>query len=356
MSKDTKPLISVIVPVYNAEENLNRCINSILNQTLIDFELLLVNDGSKDSSADICDTLAKTDTRVRVLHKENGGASSARNLGIEKSNGEYICFVDSDDYVDKSYLSAFFIDALKDDKYTFVIQRLANINDGKYRKQPEFVEGLYIKSEFSKLFSLNLIMKRGYPSCKLFNSKTLKTYNIKFNPNIHYCEDLLFMLTYLKYVDTVYFSNDINYNYISTEGSLSKKYNTYESEFLAFNLLNEEFKVLVRQFSLDKEAKDSFYKNTLGYFLLRSITTLYRPETKKPYKERIRLLNKIHTKEYLTYFEKFTRESTKINRVGYNLLRLKLFRIFDFYYFVLFGLRYTFNKQWSFYLKKRHIK
>lgn len=356
MSKNTKPLISVIVPVYNAEGNLNRCVNSILNQTLTDFELLLVNDGSKDSSGDICDTLAKTDIRVRVFHKENGGASSARNLGIDNAIGEYICFVDSDDYVDNTYLSAFFVDALKDDKKTFVIQRLVNINEGRYSKQHEYVEGLYVKSEFSKLFSLNLIMKRGYPFCKLYNSKILKTHNIKLNPNIHFCEDLLFMLTYLKYVDTVYLSNDINYNYISTEGSLSKKYNTYESEFLAFNLLNEEFKVLVKQFSLDEEAKDSFYKNTLGYFYLRALTTLYRPETKKPYKERIRLLNKIQTKEYLSYFEKFTREGAKINRVGYNLLRLRLFRIFDAYYFALFGLRYKFNKQWSFYLKNRHIK
>lgn len=99
------PRISVIVPVYNAEKYLTQCVESILRQDFTDFELLLINDGSKDKSGLICDEYAQKDQRVKVFHKENSGVSSTRNLGIDKAQGEYIAFIDSDDYVDSNYLS-----------------------------------------------------------------------------------------------------------------------------------------------------------------------------------------------------------------------------------------------------------
>lgn len=96
------PNISVVVPVFNAEKYLSECIDSILSQTFTDFELLLINDGSKDNSGAICDEYAHKDYRVKVFHKENGGVSSARNLGLENAKGEWIAFVDSDDWIDKT--------------------------------------------------------------------------------------------------------------------------------------------------------------------------------------------------------------------------------------------------------------
>ena len=89
-------MVSIIVPVYNTEKFLHRCIDSILAQTYTDFELLLIDDGSKDSSGTICDEYAAQDARVRVFHKENGGVSSARNLGLDNARGEWVTFVDSD--------------------------------------------------------------------------------------------------------------------------------------------------------------------------------------------------------------------------------------------------------------------
>lgn len=94
------PVISIIVPVYNVERYLNKCVDSILAQTFTDFELLLIDDGSTDSSGTTCDQYAAKDSRVRVLHKENGGLSDARNTGIEAAKGDYIGFIDSDDYID----------------------------------------------------------------------------------------------------------------------------------------------------------------------------------------------------------------------------------------------------------------
>lgn len=101
------PKISVIVPVYNVEKYLRRCVDSILAQTFTDFELLLIDDGSKDKSGEICDEYAKTDNRVKVFHKENGGVSSARNLGLDNAKGEWICFCDADDWVLSEWLQAF---------------------------------------------------------------------------------------------------------------------------------------------------------------------------------------------------------------------------------------------------------
>ena len=97
---EAKPLISVIVPVYNILEYLPRCVESLCRQTYPNLEILLVDDGSTDGTGQLCDKLGEADARIRVFHKENGGSSSARNLGIAKAKGRYLGFVDSDDYVD----------------------------------------------------------------------------------------------------------------------------------------------------------------------------------------------------------------------------------------------------------------
>ena len=90
---------SIIVPVYNVEKYLRECIDSILCQTFTDFELILVDDGSKDESGKICDEYAEKDNRIKVIHKENGGQSTARNCGVKESSGKYIVFLDSDDFI-----------------------------------------------------------------------------------------------------------------------------------------------------------------------------------------------------------------------------------------------------------------
>lgn len=99
-----KPLITVIVPIYKVEEYLNRCIESIINQTYENLEIILIDDGSPDNCPKMCDEWAKKDKRIKVIHKENGGLSDARNKGIEQTNGKYITFIDSDDYVEKNYV------------------------------------------------------------------------------------------------------------------------------------------------------------------------------------------------------------------------------------------------------------
>ena len=102
-------LVSIIIPVYNVEKYLAECIESVLKQTYQNIEILLIDDGSPDNSGKICDEYEEKDSRVRVIHKENGGVSSARNVGLEQANGEYITFIDSDDFVSESYIEELYI-------------------------------------------------------------------------------------------------------------------------------------------------------------------------------------------------------------------------------------------------------
>ncbi|WP_283680829.1 glycosyltransferase family 2 protein [Parablautia sp. Marseille-Q6255] len=118
-------LISVIVPIYNVEKYLERCVNSLLNQRYRNIEVLLVDDGSTDKSGEICDSFQQVDTRVKVFHKKNGGVSDTRNFGIEKATGEYLAFVDSDDYVSSDYLGSL---------YTMLTQKNADIAMCSYQK------------------------------------------------------------------------------------------------------------------------------------------------------------------------------------------------------------------------------
>lgn len=121
-----QPKVSVIIPAYNVEKFIEKCVNSVLDQSFSDFEIILVDDGSKDSTPKICDELANKDSRITVIHKENGGLSDARNAGIRKSVGKYLAFVDGDDIVDKEYLQELYrLITLEDDIWVSIVGGVA---------------------------------------------------------------------------------------------------------------------------------------------------------------------------------------------------------------------------------------
>lgn len=126
----TKPKISVIIPVYNVEKWLNKCVDSILSQSYENFEVILVNDGSTDKSKDICDSYSKKDNRVRVLNIKNSGQSVARNNGLKKATGDYILFVDSDDYISDNNIFKKFVKILEESNYDFIYTSYCRFEDG----------------------------------------------------------------------------------------------------------------------------------------------------------------------------------------------------------------------------------
>ena len=205
-----KPKISVIIPVYNVENYLNYCIDSILLQTFTNFELLLIDDGSLDRSSIICDEYAEKDVRVRAFHKTNGGVSSARNLGIELSLGEWIVFIDSDDVIG--------------------------------------VNGLCL-AVWGKMFKKTILNK----------------YKIRFVDKLSFCEDLIFCFNYFKHINTVYVSDDCSYYYRQIENSLSNKIIDYRTVYKALKLHSIDYIYFQERYS------DNFIiNNYFASFILAS--------------------------------------------------------------------------------------
>ena len=206
--------ISVIVPVYNAEKYLYRCIDSILAQTFTDFELLLVNDGSKDNSGKICDEYAAKDSRVRVFHKENGGVSSARNVGLDNVKGEWVTFCDSDDSVEKCWLEFF----IRNTKGVELV--LQGFNNDIYLKDVSIFSYEGSVDELLKLLHRKSIV--GYCYLKLFRTNIIQNNNIRFVEEVKFREDEDFVLKYLCSIHNVRCVKEGGYNYYIPD--LSKKY------------------------------------------------------------------------------------------------------------------------------------
>lgn len=198
-------LVSIIVPVYNAEKYLSQCIESIINQTYKNLEIILVDDGSKDSSGQICDIYSQKDSRIRVVHKENGGVSVARNTGLDIANGEFIAFVDADDYLLESMIEKlyFAIDG-KDISMCRYLQVKPNSVVKCYEKNLEFFKKApydfkYIMvDKYSKTENDTVITDKIFGSVwrTLFRKNIIDDKNIRFSKGIKIAEDRLFLLEY----------------------------------------------------------------------------------------------------------------------------------------------------------------
>lgn len=216
------PLISVIVPVYNVASLLPRCVDSILAQRFTDFELLLVDDGSKDDSGTICDNYEKQDDRIRVFHKLNGGLSSARNCGLDAAKGTWVAFVDSDDYVGPDYLSDLY-ELVKQD-VDLVIQAHLHIKENGEELPYGFQlpNGIYEYdgTTFRAMLKEQFLNWRAHAVSKLFKREILERWKIRFSERIRFCEDYHFLYSFLTVVGgKVRCSDASNYYYVDREGS-----------------------------------------------------------------------------------------------------------------------------------------
>lgn len=221
-----KNRISIIVPVYNAEKYLEKCIESILGQTYDDWELLLINDGSVDASGKICDFYASKDERIKAFHQDNAGVSVARNFGIKESCGEFLTFVDSDDYITENHI---------DNLYKSVQRTrsdLAICDVFFFYKEKEWGNGWIRKDCTLEIHEYIQIVKDDFPNVcigstcnKLFNSKILKENNICFDCNKGYSEDYFFNIDYLRFCNLVSLISEETLCYcLSDSDSLSKTY------------------------------------------------------------------------------------------------------------------------------------
>ncbi|RSJ08076.1 glycosyltransferase family 2 protein [Streptococcus mitis] len=218
--------ISVIVPVYNVEAYLERCVESILKQTYTNFELILINDGSTDSSGQICDDLAYQCENIKVYHIENAGVSNARNTGIQLATGAWITFVDSDDFVTKDYLATL-ASAVEGENVGFVIAPLHHIKNGIVTDLPPYSGRKELWSTEETMKELLMTTKTSFfPVAKLFNRDLLA--EEKFNTDYHLAEDALFLTELLLKTrcSSVFIDKPIYY-YDHREGSATTSVNRY---------------------------------------------------------------------------------------------------------------------------------
>lgn len=233
-------MISVIVPVYNVANYLDQCIGSIFSQTYQDWECILVDDGSTDSSGYICDNWAGKDHRIKVVHQHNAGVSEARNNGIETCLGEYICFVDSDDWVSPDYLNDLW-KTLKTGTFDLVVSGISQVKNNEIKiyipPQNHLIVGNEHTLQFVELNRKNLLYG---PTAILYRKDIIKKYHIRFPKEYSYGEDLIFNYTYLDYVQHIGCVPISNYYYriIGTE-TLSKKYrdDRFATDYTQWNIL-----------------------------------------------------------------------------------------------------------------------
>lgn len=261
-------ILSIIVPVYNAEKYLSGCIESIIAQDFADWELILVNDGSTDASGEICNEFADKDARIRVIHSKNGGPSIARNLGLSSAKGDFITFIDADDHIRSTYLSKFSyklgcdfeIQGLLMNYISFPEKNIA-LSFAETAIKP--IKHVYEEAEHT-------LLSRG-PYCKLFKRDIIEKNKVEFPIGISFGEDAIFVKRYLSYCNgygRTIAASDYIYNHFPNSGSLTSKRHSgkliYEAALMDYNL----FCVLEQNWGeMNKEVKDSFlYKRALEFY------------------------------------------------------------------------------------------
>lgn len=316
MEIDNNIFISVIVPIYNAKNFLPRCIESVLNQTFKNFELLLINDGSKDSSLDICNKyLEKFPDKIKVFNNKNMGCSITRNFGIEKSQGKYLLFIDSDDWIEKDMLEEMYQKALIEDSDVVIsgVIREDLVSNTTLIQNPTFKESSYFW-----LTENNLIP---YIWNKLYKKSLILDNSILFPINIRLSEDMVFNIKTLLEAKKITVLSKAFYHYIIHGDNTVLNIEKRKDIFLALETI---YKYLLEK-KLDNDIE-----------LFNKLRELSEIHIKSAF---LKLLYSKDRKEFKKYFSMFLKDTKKIKFLNF-VSRFKIYkRAFSVYLIYLFNLK-----------------
>lgn len=216
-----EPSVSIIVPVYNAEATLHRCVESVLSQEYTDFQLILADDGSQDSSSAICDSFARLDSRVKVLHKENSGVSDTRNQAISIAQGCYLQFLDADDWLTPN-ASKLLVRTAVENQCDLVVSDFYRVVGERVSPKGDIDEGgLLTREEYAAHMMENPAdFYYGVLWNKLYRRDIIEEHHLRMNPAISWCEDFLFNLEYIRHAQRFFALQVPIYYYVKTKGSL----------------------------------------------------------------------------------------------------------------------------------------
>ena len=292
-------LISIVIPIYNVEKYLNRCLETIVNQTYKNLEIILVDDGSTDNSGIICDEYAKNDKRIKVYHKKNGGSSSARNYGIKKANGKYIGFIDADDYIDLDMYQVLYDSCKKHNCDIAWCNKYIENEKEKYREQSIYEHS----AKLTQKKAYELILLSDASLCdKLFKKEIFD--DIKFIEGSLY-EDIMPLCYAMNKSEYVYFINKAKYHYIQRSGSNVHHFDLRKLDYTKNANLFRKF-VLDRYSDLN-EVTDAYYILVLCTLISDMFDD--RKKYKEKYNDQINEL-KSYKKSYLK--NKYIPKSKKV--------------------------------------------
>lgn len=257
-------LISVIVPVYNVEDYIDRCIESITNQTYKNLEIILVDDGSSDKSLDLCKKWARKDNRIIVIHSENKGVSSARNIGLTKATGDYIGFIDSDDYID-SRMYELLLSSIKKYNSDIAFCGFKYIYTKETKNSLDFPKEVFDKCYFLKHYKFNNNMNYS-ASNKLYKKEIIK--NIFFDTNIKVTEDGLFVMNCVDRANLISYVNKNMYCYDCTNQNSTLHSNNIEKFITSLDAKKEMISILKRN-NIDAYIQEEcdYIGNLYKYFI-----------------------------------------------------------------------------------------
>lgn len=250
--------ISIIVPIYNAQKTLERCIDSILKQDYSDFELLLINDGSKDESGKICDAYAEQDSRVRVIHKENSGVSASRNLALKEAKGEYLQFLDADDWITPN-ATRLLVESLEQNCCDMVIADFYRVIGERLSHKGSIDEdGVLSREEFANLMMENPAdFYYGVLWNKLYKKSIIEKNSLCMNPKISWCEDFMFNLEYIRHCENIFVLQVPIYYYVKTKGSLVSQSmslaKTIKTKMMVFEYYTDFYKQVLTEEEYEKK-------------------------------------------------------------------------------------------------------
>ncbi len=226
-------MISVIVPIYNSEKTITRCVKSIQNQTYKNIEIILVDDGSIDNSLKMCKEFAKTDHRIKIIQKNNGGVSSARNIGIESAEGEYIMFCDADDYVSPNWCSIL-EKTIKKNLNSWIVSNIY-IVDNKGIINSKCSNNDMIKLSYFDIFKMGI---SAYSCNKIYRRDIISKYVIRFREDCSFSEDVEFNVKYCLTCNDIVYIKEPLYYYVNNSESLTHKYypNTFEHHLFSYTI------------------------------------------------------------------------------------------------------------------------
>jgi licD3 protein len=306
--------ISIIVPVYNVENYLERCVESILKQTYTNFELLLINDGSTDQSGELCDQLVSKNGNIKVFHLKNAGVSNARNVGIQNSTGEWITFVDSDDFITNDYLETLISAVDGDDSIGFSIARLHHIKNGQITELPVFSGKEEKWSTEQTMRELLTTSKTSFfPVAKLFRREIISDFT--FNTDYHLAEDALFLTeVLLKTKCTSIFIDKPIYYYDHRQGSATTSVNTHVFDTIeVYKIIVSEVFQIFPQLKTELVNRECWSYITVYDKIIFTDSTEYQDEKTQLRKWILSHTSQILSDPYFTSFRKIAILSLRIS-------------------------------------------